>query len=34
MSAILPEQENVEVPQGFTQVGHVCMFLPNSLVIR
>ncbi|KAJ5396530.1 tRNA(m(1)G37)methyltransferase [Penicillium cosmopolitanum] len=23
MSAILPEQENAEVPQGFTQVGHV-----------
>ncbi|OQE29658.1 hypothetical protein PENSTE_c002G04648 [Penicillium steckii] len=23
MTAILPEKENVEVPQGFTQVGHV-----------
>lgn len=27
-SAVLPE-EMEEVPQGFTQVGHVCMFLPN-----
>lgn len=29
-SAVLPE-EMEEVPQGFTQVGHVCMFLPNPL---
>lgn len=26
MSAILPEDMLEEFPQGYTQVGHVCMF--------
>ena len=26
ISAILPEDMLQEFPQGFTQVGHVCMF--------
>ena len=29
ITCILPEKEMQEVPQGFTQVGHVCRFLPN-----
>lgn len=29
MSAIIPEQDRHEVPQGFTQVGHVCRFYPT-----
>jgi hypothetical protein len=30
IGAILPEKEMQEVPQGFTQVGHVGRFLPDA----
>jgi len=29
-AAVLPQNEEMpEVPQGFTQVGHVCTYLPR-----
>jgi tRNA (guanine37-N1)-methyltransferase len=29
-ASVLPQNEEMpEVPQGFTQVGHVCTFLPD-----
>lgn len=31
ITAILPEQDMQEIPQGFTQVGHVCMYLPGGV---
>lgn len=34
MSCILPEDMLDEIPQGFTQVGHVCEFSLFWLIVR